>query len=96
MTEKAIWKYPLSIDPEQTIRMPSGARLLHVAIQKSMSLEATYETACLWAQVYPAGAKAWRHIVVEMTGSPFSHNLPYVGTFQIGPFVGHVFDAGER
>jgi hypothetical protein len=83
---KTIWKWTLQ--PETTINMPHGAKLLAVQEQRGEPQ--------LWALVDP-GAKTYpRTFRVYGTG----HNLPddpgkYVGTFQIQneALVFHVFEA---
>jgi hypothetical protein len=83
---KTIWKWTLQ--PETTINMPHGAKLLAVQEQRGEPQ--------LWALVDP-GAKTYpRTFRVYGTG----HNLPddpgqYVGTFQIHneALVFHVFEA---
>lgn len=81
-----IWKYTLSVTNEQKISMPSGAQLLTVQLQGGMP--------CLWALVNPAAPQVERKIRIHGTGHEVQGG-EYVETFQWGPLVFHVFDAGE-
>ena len=87
----AIWKFDLRIVEQQSIDMPKGSRLLHIAEH--------FGQPRLWALVDTTADKIPRGFVIVGTGhlapapdDPFS----YVGTFQSQGFIGHVFDAGER
>lgn len=76
------------------IEMPAGARLLTVAMQDEMPQ--------IWALVDPHAQRVKRMINVFGTGKEFGTHLTetgplnYVTTYFSGPFVWHVFDAGER
>ena len=83
---KSIWKYPLEVTDEQTISAPSGAKLLHVALQGG--------DLCVWAEVSPAAIKAPLPIRIYGTG----HDLPddpgkHLGTFMLegGTLVFHAY-----
>jgi hypothetical protein len=85
---KAIWKYPLKVEAQQTIEMPIGAEILCVQRQG--------EHACLWAKVAPGGWPTKRTIVIHPTGLEFEeYPGRYIGTFQTqdGLYVWHVFEA---
>ena len=88
---KTIFKYPLNIDDELTIRMPQSARILAVQTQS--------ETPCIWALVESRAASCSRRLAVRGTGHEAEglDNATYVGTFQLagGALVFHVFDRGE-
>jgi hypothetical protein len=71
--------------------MPSGARILHVA----QSNEPTTSDLCIWALVDPEAPTAARTICIYGTGHPCGEEA-HIGTVEIGPFVWHVFDAGEE
>ena len=82
-----IWKFPLKVEDEQELDMPSLACVLCVQVQN--------EIPCLWALVDDKRPTVRRivHILGTghvATGAESSH---YVGTFQLlsGSFVGHVF-----
>lgn len=83
-----IWKYPIEITDEQTIKMPMGARILTVQMQGPQ--------CCIWALVDPSKPMAERHIRTHGTG----HEIPlgittwaYIGTIQShgGALIFHVF-----
>ncbi len=82
-----IWKFELSTDG--LIEMPAGARLLSVQVQ--------HGSPQIWAEVDPMGARIKRKLIVVGTGWPDS--VPslavFLGTFQTGPMVFHVYDEGE-
>lgn len=85
-----IYKYPLVVDGSQDIRMPEGARILCVQVQR--------ETPCIWAAV-DANPHVLRRLRILPTGGAFDEEVfgTYVGTFQLsgGDFIGHLFDGGE-
>ena len=92
----AIWKYTVSINGA-TVRMPAGARLLHVADQNGDPM-----TVEVWAEVDPDVDVVDRVFVVVGTGHPYDtevqgRTLTYVGTAVTarGHLVWHLFDAGE-
>jgi hypothetical protein len=80
---KQIWKYPLELTEMQSIDMPIGAKPLSVGVQG--------RTPVLWAEVDPD--KSLTSVVIQIiaTGVPFGTNYNFVGTFQVGGFVGRVF-----
>lgn len=84
---RQVWKF--AIVPFATdIRMPKGAKLLHVALQD--------ENPCLWAEVESKAPIVKRNIRTYGTGHKIDDEPSiYVGTFQIGQFVFHVYDGGE-
>lgn len=85
---KTIWKYPLAITDEQTIRMPIGANILSVQFQG--------DALCLWAMVDSTIPKEGRHIQIHGTGHDCYDvsSAKYIGTaLQPGvPLVWHVFE----
>ncbi len=88
-----MWKYAFEVKPEFTLEMPKGARVRHVALQSGIP--------CLWAEVNPgARGKETKVFRVRGTGQPFecedSYSTGYLGTFQQGEFVWHVFDAFDE
>lgn len=90
MTKK-IFKYPLDIIDEQTIKMPTYAKILTVQIQN--------DAICLWALVEDWQQPEDRKIRIIGTGHPIDEaNLEYIGTIQQfvnisnGSLVWHVFE----
>lgn len=84
-----IWKYRLDAVRRVAIDMPAGARLVSVQTQDG--------AGCVWALVDPNAPLVKRIVEVAGTGWDLPNDLgEYVGTFQTGPFVWHLFDIGER
>jgi hypothetical protein len=84
-----IWKYKLTLQKEvQRIKMPVGARILHVGVQADF--------ICLWALVNSESDQDNRRdFYIRSTGRYIESYLTYVGTVQMLPFVWHVFEAGR-
>lgn len=85
MITKAIWKYPLNGFINE-IKMPFAAEILCVQMQHGQPM--------LWVLVVVDGdERATRIIEVFATGQLFRQaNRKYIGTFQEGVFVFHVFE----
>ena len=84
---KAIWKFPLHINAEQVIEMPAFSKVLAVQTQR--------DDAVMWALVDPSAVLESRKFVVAGTGNPLADEAErwdYIGTFQLGWFVWHVFE----
>lgn len=87
---KEVWKYPLLLNDMQSIDMPAGAKFLTVQVQD--------DQACLWALVEPQAAREPRVLETYGTGhrlKPVDDQVlrrEYVGTYQAGSFVYHVFE----
>lgn len=92
-TMHSIWKYQLKIDDRQTIRMPAGADLLCVQVQRDIPV--------LYALVDPGARLVERDIIVFGTGHPIDDHTAfegeYLGTVQQagGSLVWHVFAVAE-
>ena len=89
----AIWKYPLTNDSLQNVAMPRGAKIVACMMQG--------KTLALWAMVDPSAVLETHIISICGTGHEFEVDDigEYVGTFQDGWYVGHVFDwraSGEK
>jgi hypothetical protein len=85
---KQIWKYQLETAYEQTILMPSGAKILSLQVQN--------EIPCIWALVTPDNIQDNAvKIITFGTGHPItgSADLAFIGTYQLykGTLVFHVF-----
>lgn len=83
---KRIWKFPLLWDARQSVDLAPTDRVLCVQMQQ--------KRPTLWAVVdrYEFPITCPRTVTIVGTG----HEVPddagdYVGTFQDGAFVGHVF-----
>lgn len=86
--KRTIWKFPFDVDDRVGIDMPKGAKLLAVQLQG--------DTPCLWAEVDPGAKKESRLFAVFGTGNQMPREMGYsdvyVGTFQEGPFVWHLYE----
>ncbi len=81
---KQIWKYKV----ENVIEIPKGAEILSVQIQNGQMFN-----ACIWVKVNPENELEKRKFVVIGTGHSFDDtNMKYIGTYQDGPFVWHLFE----
>jgi hypothetical protein len=81
---KQIWKYSL----ENIIEMPKGAEILTIDIQNGQMFNAQ-----MWVKVDTENEMEKRMFEVIGTGQNFDDtNKKYVGTYQEGPFVWHVFE----
>lgn len=90
--EMKIWKWQLSVDDTQNIKMPKGARILSVGVQ--------HGNPVIWALVNPNAKHEPRTIYTRGTGRPALDvaGKYYVGTYQLvnGNFIGHVFCDATR
>lgn len=83
---RQVWKFPLAATWQDIARveMPKGAQVVRLAVQENQST--------LWAIVDPEQPTETRDFKVFGTG----HDLPpacgYVGTYESGPFVWHLFE----
>lgn len=83
---KAVWKYPLRMGGSFTLQMPSGARPVRVAMQAG--------DPHMWAIVESEAEREDRVFCIYGTGHPIGSTpaTHYVGTFEHGPFVWHLFE----
>lgn len=94
---QAIWKFPLPFqhdDPVCEVQMPVGAAILRFAVQSVPVPPApSWEyTPCIWALVDSDAPMVARRFTVYGTGHPLPALAEYVGTYDAGPFVWHVFE----
>ncbi|MGL5912788.1 MAG: DUF7352 domain-containing protein [Bacteroidales bacterium] len=85
---KTIYKYPIEVTNEQTIKLPKGAKILTIQTQR--------ETPCIWAMIDKTEQETEEvELRVHGTGHdvPDSETLRYIGTFQLhgGSLVFHTF-----
>lgn len=83
----AVWKFQLEMTRFQTVPMPKGARIIHVAAQ--------FEKPCIWAIVDPHATKEPRSVGMLTTGETFNDaEVAYCGSFMLrgGTFVGHIVE----
>ena len=81
-----VWKYKIE-NSDCTITMPEEARILSLQIQEGHP--------CIWVLVNPNNPKTKRRFITHVTGSFADIILAidvFIGTYQDGPFVGHVFE----
>lgn len=88
---KQIWKYELDVTDDQYVPMPKGAKPLSVGVQGI--------TPVMWAEVDPNAPTVKVHVRILATGEQIPDTeqqaaMQFVGTFQVGGFVGHVY-AGQ-
>lgn len=82
---KRIFKYPVSMLDDWWIHMHEGAEILCVQMQ--------YQEPFIWAIVDDSKPFEDRRFHVRTTGEMFTGTEgDYVGTFQNGPLVFHLFE----
>lgn len=83
-----IYKYPLSISDNFTIRMPIGAEIL--------SFQNQFDIPTLWAAICPNSSLEDRKFSIVGTGDDIDMELvkKFIGTVQVmgGFFVWHLFE----
>ena len=92
MEAKTIWKYALDPMRTESIEMPIGSKILHVAGQHGL--------VCFWAEIPERpedGPSESRTFFVTGTGHPLPNGesvVQHVGTAftQIGALVWHVYE----
>lgn len=87
MSAEFIYKYPLAVIDFQEIKLPAGAQILSLQVQR--------EIPCIWALVDPKAELRTHHISTYGTGyGTEAYSGKYIGTYQLkrGEFVFHVFD----
>lgn len=94
----AIWKFQIPEPDAQGqihIKMPVGAKVLHVGMQGTHWLGAA-GGACMWAEVNPEHDVEYRDFRVFATGESIpedhAHPLAYRGTLITEGFVWHVYE----
>lgn len=81
---KTIWKFQLNVTDVQPISIPAGARPLSVQVQAGVP--------CLWALVDPHAKRATLYVRTFGTGHTCDADVSsFVGTYQLGALVFHVF-----
>jgi hypothetical protein len=83
-----VWKFEFDIEDPLTIKMPQGARVLHVDLQDGLP--------CMWALVDASEPLVARKFRIIGTGHPIKDiaKLTYLTSFQMsdGELVWHVFE----
>jgi hypothetical protein len=84
-----IYKYPLTANHIQYVNMPRGAKVLAVASQGSIPT--------IWAEVDPEAPMEIRSFCTCVTGGEAPGSAwKYIGTYQSGWFVGHLYEFDTR
>lgn len=85
---KTIWKYELESLGFQTISMPTGAEILHVANQN--------DVVCLWCEVDRYAEPGPRDFIIFGTGHPIEdrEKLLFIGSVLLydGTLVLHIYE----
>lgn len=84
-----IWKYPLKVEDTQTLTIPTNGKILSIQTQDRVP--------CMWVLLDERDCcllnKRTFHIHGTGNSLPSSINEDvFIGTFQLGYFVGHVFE----
>ena len=88
---KTIWKYSTPFNDTFKLEIPKGAKILTIQVDNKNN----YPT--IWALVDLESELETRHFEFFGTGIPI-HDVDmgferkYIGTYQIGEFVGHIFE----
>lgn len=86
---KVIWKYELNpVKGPQSIRMPCDSTILDVQMQDGIPV--------FWALVDPDSPDEERKFLLVYTGWAIPGYPVYIGTFQDGPIVYHLFEQFEE
>ena len=78
-----IWKFPLQVTDVQHIQVPGHVETLCVQLQGDKPV--------VWVSCIPGQPNKLRTIRIYGTGQSGVMGI-YIGTFQEGPFVWHVFE----
>lgn len=81
---KSIWKFPVQIEDEFMVEMPRDTQILTVQMQG-------YDPF-MWGIIDTMAEKIERRFRIFGTGRPFESSGEYIGTFQDGDFVWHLFE----
>lgn len=82
----AIWKFQLQVTLKQDVEMPLGTEILCLQTQQGRP--------CLWAEVNPDNKTEARTFRIVGTGNSRDINSfgKYIGTFQDGMYVWHLYE----
>ncbi len=75
------------VSGQEIFMMPEGAKILSAQMQGA--------TLCIWAEVNTDNRNVKRVLRVCGTGHP-SPDGEFIDTVQLGAYVWHVYDGGER
>jgi hypothetical protein len=82
---KTIWKFPLSLNTEQEIKLPREAVIISVQFQKGILF--------LWAKIDTESDTEERKVAIVVTGDDcdWCSRWNYIGTVQNNIYVWHIF-----
>lgn len=75
---KTVWKYELKFEPEFTLMVPLGAKVVHVAMQGN--------TPCLWVLVDSDQEQTERQILMVGTGHEVPADVEHLGSVVVTMF----------
>lgn len=86
---KTVYKYPFDVDDEIVIRLPIGAEILKLDVQRGQP--------CLWALVAPTAETEQRNFRLAGTGHPlpdWNRTWRFIDSFQMldGDLVYHLWE----
>lgn len=82
---KTIYKYPFDVVDSFNINVSKDAEVLTVQIQNGKP--------CIWVLTDPGSEPVPKSFQIYGAGLPTNcENMKYIGTFQLGMFVGHLFE----
>jgi len=89
MGKRAVWKYEVGPLAETEFEIPKDATILRVGNQGGLG--------CIWMLVDTTQPKVKRKFVSVGTGQKFDNTgLNYIGTWENGPFVWHLFEVMSK
>jgi hypothetical protein len=83
---KTVWKFPIALEARQQIRLPAGAEILNVQVQRDVPQ--------LWVLVDTERPGVLREFMLVGTGHEIESDGTYLGTFlnRAGDLVLHLFE----
>jgi len=88
---QTVWKFPFAIADEFVVRLPRGARVLHVGVQGAAPEFGLIGTPTFWALVTPDAPAEDVAFAVRGTGHDCAGLTEHCGSFFYGPLVFHLF-----
>lgn len=88
---QTIWKYVFPLDTNQTVELPTGAKVIHVAGIRD-EVTAWFLLDPIAFLLDPTAKLEQRKFSVYGTGHKISDRAVYVGTAICDPFVWHLFE----
>lgn len=81
---RTVWKYPVPVADQFTVRLPVEHVVLHVEKQDGQ--------ACMWVEVDDEDESIDVQFYVEGTGHPLVDSAVWCDTWLDGPFVWHLYE----